>query len=467
MNSNHILTKAKDYATRVFLPALNDSITQFHAVNHAKSRLSQAGYTELKERDAWSLQTGRGYFLTRNNSTIIAFHLGMHTPQLYKIIGCHTDSPVLKLAPASAVSRYGYEQVNVQTYGGGLWHTWFDRDLTMAGKVLVVEGNKVVSRYWHCKESIMKIPNLAIHLTDKSGVFEPNKEAHIKPILSTAVGEALKGKHLEALMHKIATDLGSIDPSCILDFDLNLVDAQPASLFGLHNEFISGARLDNLGSSLPALDALLTSGNNHAGEVNMVCLFDHEEVGSQSAQGADSNMLAEVTQRVHDGVARAEGKPVNLQDYYRSIRRSFLLSADMAHGLHPNYPEKHHPQHQPKLQQGIVIKTNANQRYMTDPVGAAVVRAIAQTEKESEDGAIMIQDFIVKNDSPCGSTIGPMLAAKAGLKTVDIGAPMLGMHSVRETCGVVDIWQYKRLFEAFFREYGKIEGESMRGVLNE
>jgi aspartyl aminopeptidase len=182
----------------------------------------------------------------------------------------------------------------------------------------------------------------------------------------------------------------------------------------------------------------------------MIMLFDHEEVGSQSAQGADSNMAVEATTRIFESVALEGSKQ---SDYYRAIRQSFLISADMAHALHPNYQEKHQASHAPKVHGGIVLKTNANQRYMTDVIGASVIRAVAQ---QASPAPVPIQDFMVRNDSACGSTIGPMMAAKAGIKTVDIGAPMLGMHSIRETCGVIDLVLYRRLFESFFTHYSKL-----------
>ena len=353
----------------------------------------------------------------------------------------------------------------MQLYGGGLWHTWFDRDLTLAGKIIMANPTTggYSTKYWRCNEAILKVPNLAIHLTDRSGVFEPNKEAHTKPILSTSIidqlfaGAKQEGeetykcdeKHLKSLLDRIGSDLG-VDPKNIVDFELNVVDTQPAALVGLHKESVSSPRLDNLGSSLVALDAIIECQPADDAEVSMIMLFDHEEVGSQSAQGADSNMAVEVTTRIFESLSP---NPGNQSEYYRAIRQSFLVSADMAHGLHPNYQEKHQPQHAPKIHQGIVIKNNANQRYMTDVIGSSIIRAVAS---KADPSPVPLQDFMVKNDSLCGSTIGPMMAAKAGIKTVDIGGPMLGMHSIRETCGVIDLVHYRRLFVSFFKNYSKI-----------
>ena len=388
---------------------------------------------------------------------------------MFKIVGCHTDSPVLKLAPVSKLNdRAGFQQLGVQLYGGGLWHTWFDRDLTLAGKIIIQDESGALStKYWRCRDPILKVPNLAIHLTDRSGVFEPNKESHTKPVLATCIVDQLFGtsqqseenvykcedKHFKSILNMIAGHL-DVKTHNIVDFELNVVDTQPAGLIGLHKEFVSSPRLDNLGSSLVALDALIESpASKDNAEVNMIMLFDHEEVGSQSAQGADSNMAVEATTRIFESLSTA--KSMSQSDYYRAIRQSFLISADMAHGHHPNYQEKHQPQHAPRVQQGIVLKTNANQRYMTDIVGASVIRKIAS---QASPAPVPMQDFMVKNDSVCGSTIGPMMAAKAGIKTVDIGGPMLGMHSIRETCGVIDLLYYKRLFNSFFLNYTTIPG---------
>ena len=289
-------------------------------------------------------------------STIVAFTVGKKAAEqgvtLFKIIGCHTDSPVLKLAPISkAADRAGFHQMTVQLYGGGLWHTWFDRDLTLAGKIIVKDSTTgaLSTKYWRCKDAILKVPNLAIHLTDRSGTFEPNKEAHTKPILCTAVADQIFGKvqaegdtytcedkHYRTLLARIGADLG-ISPSAIVDFELNVVDTQPAAIMGLHKEFVSSPRLDNLASSLVALDTILETPISDDGEVAMIMLFDHEEVGSQSAQGADSNMAVETTTRIFESI----GRPFSQSEYYRAIRQSFLISADMAHGLHPNYQEKH------------------------------------------------------------------------------------------------------------------------------
>lgn len=257
-------------------------------------------------------------------------------------------------------------------------------------------------------------------------------------------------KHFASLTDLMANDLG-IKREDIVDFELNLCDSQPAGLVGIHEEFVSSPRLDNLGSSLCALDALIKHSKKdvkthrqHA-EIDMIMLFDHEEVGSGSAQGADSNMANEITTRISECLG---GK--TQEDHFRAIRNSIVVSADMAHAVHPNFQGKHQAQHYPFIHEGIVIKINANQRYATDSVSQAILKVLG------DRCGVPLQEFIVRNDSLCGSTIGPIMAAKAGIKTIDIGAPMLGMHSIRETCGVVDLYYYELLFAEFFTNYTEL-----------
>ena len=386
---------------------------------------------------------------------------------LFKIIGCHTDSPVLKLAPFNKVEKLGYQQMNIQTYGGGIWRTWFDRDLGLAGRVVVKEkdSSKLSSKLWDSKQGVVYVPSLCIHL-DREQNFQPNKETHIKPILATSVIDQLMGegikpfedkpdvfnvgqKNYTTFLDRIARDL-EVNIDQIVDFELSLYDSYPAQITGIHSEFISSPRLDNLASSLCSLDAIIDfskNGNKDNAEASVIMLFDHEEIGSTSGQGADSNMVVETTERI----GAACNKEMTREDYYRSIKRSFLISADMAHAIHPNYAEKHQPQHHPKMHEGIVIKINANQRYMTDSVSASVLRTLAANAEEP----VPIQDFMIKQDGLCGSTIGPAMAAKCGMKTIDIGAPQLSMHSIRETCGVIDMVYYQRLFNVFLNNYSK------------
>ena len=265
-------------------------------------------------------------------------------------------------------------------------------------------------------------------------------------------------KHYKTFLARIATDLGlTIDQ--IIDFELNAYDTHMPAITGLHNEFISSPRLDNLASSLTSLDALVSHHKNDPkanADISMIMLFDHEEVGSCSAQGADSNMVVETCERIF-GAFSQPGQVK--EDYYRAIHKSYFVSADMAHAVHPNYKEKHQEQHQPRIHDGVVFKINANQRYMTDSASSALLRELALQCK------VPVQDFIVKQDGLCGGTIGPMVAAKAGIKTLDIGAPQLSMHSIRETCGIIDLKYYRSLFECFLNNYSALYHK--QSVLND
>ncbi|XP_020209704.1 probable aspartyl aminopeptidase [Cajanus cajan] len=462
---------------------LNASPTAFHAVDEAKKRLQSAGFHQLSEKELWELQPGNKYFFTRNHSTIVAFAVGKRyvAGNGFYIIGAHTDSPCLKLKPVSKVVKAGILEVGVQTYGGGLWHTWFDRDLTVAGRVIVREGNSYLHRLVRIEEPIMRIPTLAIHLdkTVSTDGFKFNNETHLLPILATALkGElnkvsaengtvesanqtdgkkaadktgASNTKHHSLLLQLIASKLGC-EPDDICDFELQACDTQPSTVAGAAKEFIFSGRLDNLCMSFCSLKALIdaTSSDSSLEEetgVRMVALFDHEEVGSNSAQGAGSPVMLNAVTRVTNSFSTSS----NLLE--KAVQRSFLVSADMAHALHPNYMEKHETNHQPKLHGGLVIKTNANQRYATNVVTSFIFREIASKHN------LPVQDFVVRNDVSCGSTIGPILASGVGIRTVDVGAPQLSMHSIREICAVDDVKYSYEHFKAFYQEVTHLDGK--------
>uniref|UniRef100_A0A5B6YKQ2 Putative aspartyl aminopeptidase isoform X1 n=1 Tax=Davidia involucrata TaxID=16924 RepID=A0A5B6YKQ2_DAVIN len=458
---------------------LNASPTAFHAVDEAKKRLKSAGYEHISEREDWNLQAGNKYFFTRNHSTIVAFAIGKRyvAGNGLHIIGAHTDSPCLKLKPISKVSKGGFLEVGVQTYGGGLWHTWFDRDLAVAGRMIIREGKDDSISYSHrlvrIEEPIMRIPTLAIHLD--RGVndgFKVNTHNHLVPVLATSikaelnkvvaengpgeVGVPIDGKksnersktdsqkHHSILLQLLATQVGC-EPDDICDFELQACDTQPSIVAGATKEFIFSGRLDNLCMSFCSLKALIDASSDSGLEdetgVRLVALFDHEEIGSKSAQGAGSPAMLDALSRITSSFA-SDSKLLE-----KAIQRSFLVSADMAHALHPNYMDKHEENHQPKLHGGLVIKHNANQRYATNAVTSFIFREIAVKHN------LPIQDFVVRNDMSCGSTIGPILASGVGIRTVDVGAPQLSMHSIREMCAVDDVKHSYEHFKAYFQEF--------------
>ncbi|KAK7282016.1 hypothetical protein RIF29_10480 [Crotalaria pallida] len=455
---------------------LNASPTAFHAVDEAKKRLLGAGFKQLSEREVWDLVPGNKYFFTRNYSTIVAFAIGQKyvAGNGFHLIGAHTDSPCLKLKPVSKVVKGGILEVGVQTYGGGLWHTWFDRDLTVAGRVIIREEKEGSVFYSHrlvrIDEPIMRIPTLAIHLD--RGVNEElkiNKQTHLLPILATSLKAELNKvssesgkqandntgtsntKHHSLLLQLLSSKLGC-KPDDICDFELQACDTQPSIVAGAAKEFIFSGRLDNLCMSFCSLKALVdaTSSDSSLKEetgVRMVALFDHEECGSDSAQGAGSPVVLNALSRITNSFSS------DPKLFDKGIQRSFLVSADMAHALHPNYMDKHEENHQPRLHGGLVIKLNANQRYATNAVTSFIFREIASKHN------LPVQDFVVRNDMACGSTIGPILASGIGIRTVDVGAPQLSMHSIREMCAIDDVKYSYEHFKAFFQEFTHLDAK--------
>ncbi|XP_057980874.1 probable aspartyl aminopeptidase isoform X3 [Malania oleifera] len=422
------------------LDYLNESWTQFHATAEAKRELIAAGFHLLNENDEWDLKPGGRYFFTRNMSCLVAFAIGekYNVGNGFHVIAAHTDSPCLKLKPKSASSKSGYLMVNVQTYGGGLWHTWFDRDLSVAGRVIVrgTDG-AFLQKLVKVKRPLLRVPTLAIHLdrtVNKDG-FRPNLETHLIPLLATKIEEtsteskeksaklSSKAAHHPLLMQVLSDELScGIDD--ILSIELNICDTQPSCLGGGNNEFIFSGRLDNLASSYCALRALIDSCESHGDlssedAIRMVALFDNEEVGSNSPQGAGAPTMFQAMKRIAGCLSH---EYVGEGAFQRAICRSFLVSADMAHGVHPNFMDKHEEHHRPELQKGLVIKHNANQRYATSCVTAFLFKEVAKVHD------LPIQEFVVRNDMGCGSTIGPILASGVGIRTVDCGIAQLSMH---------------------------------------
>lgn len=463
------------------LDFINAAWTPYHAVEEASKRLMAAGFKHIAEKDAWDLKPGGKYFFTRNMSTIVAFAVGeKYTPgNPFYMIGAHTDSPCLKVKPVSKSSSAGCQTINVETYGGGLWYTWFDRDLGLAGRVLVREaaaaegsngGGKLQHRLVKIDKPVLRIPMLAIHLQRNmyQEGFKPNFQDHLKPVLATvakapkptpapsngstpavAAGD-ITGSHHALLLSMLADELGC-KTTDIVDFELNLCDVQPGVLGGAQEEFIYVGRLDNLGSCYTALEALIDSvsapdalANEHA--VRSIAFFDHEEVGSDSAQGAGGPVMRDTITRVARLLAQGEEGAIE-----RTLRQSFLVSADMAHALHPNYTDKHDSLLAPAFQGGLVLKHNNNQRYATNAISAALFREVARR------AGVPVQEFAVRNDMPCGSTIGPILAHNLGCRTVDVGMPQLSMHSIREMAGVDDVLYGYKHFQEFFSSFSAID----------
>ncbi|KAG0138719.1 peptidase M18 [Tuber indicum] len=475
-------SSSKKYALD-FLSFVNASPTPFHAVESAKQRLLGAGFSEIRERDSWAeaVKAGGRYFLTRNGSSLIAFGVGKKWKpgNGMALLGAHTDSPALRVKPVSKrfAEKGSFMQVGVETYGGGLWHTWFDRDLSIAGRAMVRRSDgSIVSTLIKINKPILRIPTLAIHL-DRQEAFAFNKETHLFPITGLATAAlnkpssstteepkkkiedgfkplmAMTERHHPAIVDLIAEEAG-VCVGDVLDFEMILYDVQASCLGGISDEFIFSARLDNLTMSYCATEAIIKSlepedALDGESGIRLISLFDHEEIGSLTAQGARSNLLPAVIRRL--SVLAGDGNTSDSTAYEETLVKSMLWSCDMAHSVHPNYPEKYESHHRPEMNKGPVIKVNANARYATNSPG------IVLTEEVAREAGVPLQLFVVKNDSPCGSTIGPMTSASLGARTVDMGNAQLSMHSIRETGGAHDVEYAVKLFKKYFERFSKLE----------
>jgi len=410
---------------------IDASSTSFHAVENLKKDALQKGYIALQESQSWSLEQGRKYFVTRADGSIILFKTPKNWKEDYSlnIIGAHTDSPCLKVKNNPISTKEGYQLLNIEIYGGVLLTSWFDRDLNLGGRVITENAQGELSQQVIKVEKRLRIPRLAIHLdrgVNKDG-FKPNPQEHMFPII---------GLDTELNFEDwIKKETGITDS--ILSFDLFLFDAEKSSFGGVNNEFIYAPRLDNLASVHASFEALQLSESET--NIQMAAYFQHEEIGSESQNGADSNFLEVTLKRIHASISNSE------ESYYQTIANSFFISADMAHAVHPNYGAKHDANHRPAIGLGPVIKSNANMRYATDGF------SIAKFKQWCNKVEVPFQDFCSRNDIGCGSTIGPMTAAKLGIPTIDIGNPMLSMHSIREMCGTKDHDYIIKVFAEFYK----------------
>ncbi|WP_339512869.1 M18 family aminopeptidase [Pseudomonas sp. RL_15y_Pfl2_60] len=422
----------RDELNQGLIDFLKASPTPFHATSNLALRLEAAGFQRLDERDTWHTEAGGQYYVTRNDSAIIAFKVGKRplTEAGIRLVGAHTDSPCLRVKPHPELQRHGFFQLGVEIYGGALLAPWFDRDLSLAGRVTFRRDGKVESQLINFELPIAVIPNLAIHLNrEANSGWEINKQTEMPPILAQVAGtEPVDFRAL--LANQLALE-HSLNADAVLDYELSFYDTQPAAVIGLNRDFIAGARLDNLLSCYAGLQALLSAGE---AETCVLVCTDHEEIGSSSACGADGPMLEQVLRRVI---------PQD-QDFVRTIQRSLLVSADNAHGIHPNYPDKHDENHGPKLNAGPVIKINSNQRYATNSETAGFFRHLCL------ENEVPVQSFVVRSDMACGSTIGPITASQLGVRTVDIGLPTFAMHSIRELAGSHDLAHLVKVLSAFY-----------------
>lgn len=405
---------------------ISDSPTPFHASQSLASLFSAAGFEELNERERWSLEPEGRYFVRRNDSSCIAFTHPARADQGIKMVGAHTDSPCLRIKPNPDLKSNGYWQLGIEVYGGALLHPWFDRDLSIAGRVSgTLKSGEPFNELIDFKQAIASIPSLAIHLdrtaNDTSSI---NPQKHLPLVLGQCSDEA---SFKTLLLQQCRADA-----QLVLDYELSCYDTQSPAIVGLNQEFIASARLDNLLSTYIGAQALIDAQTEHCA---MFIATDHEEVGSASTSGAQGPFLKSVLERLSE----------DAQALSQLIHKSQLMSCDNAHALHPNYADKHDQNHGPKINHGPVIKINNNQRYATSSVSSARFQRLCQ---QSE---VPFQQFVVRSDMSCGSTIGPIIATVLGIETIDIGAPQWAMHSVRETAGCLDCDYLHRVLKRFYQ----------------
>lgn len=408
-------------SARDLLAFIDASPSPWHAVATAAERLNQQGFEALSEVESWQLEAGGRYFVARNGS-IIAFVMGQQSPVStgLNMIGAHTDSPGLRLKPNAAYSTDGLIRIGVEVYGGPILATFADRDLSLAGQVNVRTKQGFDTHLIKFDEPIVRLPNLAIHMNrevnDKGLKF--NKQTEL-PLL---FGEGKESVDADAQFIRHLADKLKVKPADIINFELNVFDTQKGVIWGAHQEFIANSQLDNLASCHAALTAICNTENPQT--TSICALFDHEEVGSESATGANGSFLANVVDRIC--------LDLNQEDKLRAFSKSFFISTDMAHAFHPNFSGSYEPCHHVQVNQGPVIKTNANQRYATD------AKTAARFIQLCEQAGVPYQQYAHRTDLGCGSTIGPIIASKLGVASVDVGAPMWAMHSIRESAGVLD-----------------------------
>ncbi|MDL2189778.1 M18 family aminopeptidase [Cobetia sp. LC6] len=429
-----------DSRVPALLDFLSSSPTPWHATASMAQRLEQAGYRRLSETSSWQLAPGDRAYVTRNDSSLIAFQLPKGDTPLssLRMIGAHTDSPCLRLKPNPAQVSQGWLTLGVETYGGVLLSTWFDRDLGLAGRAQVrhADGRRetlllAVMRPFAC------VPSLAIHLDrDVNSGRAINAQTQMSAVVMQLDDEAgTPAEAFNALLIDLIEEQHGVRVADVVDFELGLHDLQPAAQSGLKGELITSARLDNLLSCFVGLEALLEADGSQGA---LFVTTDHEEVGSASACGAQGPFLADVLKRINHyvGLDSEEG-------YQCLVQRSLMISCDNAHAVHPNFADKHDAGHGPKLNAGPVIKVNANQRYATNSTTAGLFREMCREQD------VPVQTFVSRADMGCGSTIGPITASEVGVPTLDVGLPQWGMHSIRETSGSADVAMLIKVLVAF------------------
>ena len=414
---------------------IKKSPTAFHAVDNMRNILKENGYEELLEGSAWNVKPGHQYFVTRNNSSIIAFNIGNDLSQYsFNVAASHSDSPTFKLKENSELEIKGkYTQLNTEGYGGMLCATWFDRPLSIAGRVMVKQGDSYITKLLNFDRDLVLIPNVAIHMNRAvNDGYAYNKQVDLLPLFGgpdTQMGDLKK---------MIAEELNvSVDD--IFGTDLYLYNRMQPSIWGAHNEFVSCSQLDDLQCAFTSLQGFLKGSNDRS--INVFACFDNEEVGSGTKQGAGSTFLYDALHRLNGALGKTE------EDYYRAVASSFMLSADNAHAVHPNHPGKTDVNNCVYMNEGIVVKAHAGQKYTSDAVSVAVFKGICK------NAGVPVQFFANRSDALGGSTLGNIAMAQVSMNSVDIGLPQLAMHSSYETAGIKDTYYMIQAMAEFFNSH--------------
>ena len=418
------------------------SPSSFHAAHEGARRLSESGFTGLDEAQPW--EAGAGKFYVIRDGALIAWI----TPESagpttgFNILGAHTDSPSFKLKPKPTTGRLGWLQAGVEVYGGPLLNSWLDRELQLAGRLVMLDGTQHLT----ATGPLLRFPQLAIHLDRAVNEgLTLDKQQHMNPVFG--LGDPGEADLLALLAERVSGGGTEVDPALIGGYDVVVADTQLPAVFGAKGEFFASGRLDNLSATHAGITALIahadaSDGGPQASDgtapIAVLAAFDHEEIGSASRSGACGPVLEDILTRISDGLG------ASVSQRRQAFSASFCLSADAGHAVHPNYAERHDPVNRPVLNGGPLLKINANQRYATDAAGAAFwVRLCGEA-------GVPFQEFVSNNAIPCGSTIGPLTATRLGIRTVDVGVPLLSMHSARELCGVEDPHRLARVTELFF-----------------
>ncbi len=415
-----------------------DSPCSFFAVKNIKQIMNDNDFIKLEEGKEWQLEKGKNYYLTKNDSAIFIFSIGKNVEiksDGFRIITAHTDSPALKLkATPDIISENKQIKLNVEKYGAPILSTWFDRPLSVAGKI-VLKGESVFKpkvELLKIERPLFIIPNLAIHLESKENK-SLNPQIELLPLAGDIADIDKKGYFLKLIANEL-----NADAKDILEYDLYLYEYEKGDIVGVENEYISSARLDNLESVYAGIKAMNDSKNDNS--INVLAFFDNEEVGSVTKQGAESIFFSNLLERIYYNLENTK------EGLYTSYANSFVISADAAHAYHPNYGEKYDITNRAYLNNGLAIKTNANQRYATDSYSSAIIQQIA------EKAEIKIQKYFNRSDQRGGSTLGPIISSRLGIDSIDLGIPLLAMHSIRELVGIYDHYDLIKLFKMFYEE---------------